>query len=53
LSANGVNFDDLTAEQKTQALEALKGPKPKNEVVIDLTGIQQKGYPAPVNLSRR
>src|ERR1043166_9047909 len=78
LSANGVNFDDLSQQQKTDALNALnqlaahptassspspeaspekktKKPaaKPQNEIVIDLSGVSgvaQKGYPAPVDL---
>jgi len=52
LSAQGVNFDNLSEQQRTEALNALSS-KSKNEVVIDLAGISQKGYPAPVNLSRR
>ena len=50
LLAHGINFEDLSEQQRTEALAALKGPKPKNEVVIDLVGVSQKGYPAPVNL---
>jgi hypothetical protein len=62
LSAHGVNFDDLSEQQRTDALNALKGistspepkkrsAKPKNEVVIDLSNLSlaQKGYPAPID----
>jgi len=49
LSANGVKFEDLSQEQRQKALDALNS-KSNKEVVIDLGGIAQKGYPAPVNL---
>lgn len=49
LSANGLKFEDLSEEQRQKALDALKS-KSNKEVVIDLGGIAQKGYPAPVNL---
>jgi ribosomal protein L12E/L44/L45/RPP1/RPP2 len=80
LEAHGVKFDDLSEQQKTEALNALNAmsanpqkaasasPSPEaspekkaaakkkpaaknqNEIVIDLGGRAQKGYPAPVNL---
>jgi hypothetical protein len=68
LSAHGVRFEDLSEQQRTEALDALKGistnpepkkksAKPKNETVIDLSNLSlaQKGYPAPVaeNIGRR
>jgi L,D-transpeptidase catalytic domain len=37
-------------EKKTA--KAKKPAKPSNEIVIDLGSLAQKGYPAPVNLSR-
>lgn len=63
LSAHGVSFEDLSEQQRTEALNALKGisttpqpkkksAKPNNEIVIDLSNlaaVSQKGYPAPVN----
>ena len=62
LAAHGVRFEDLSEQQRTEALNALKGistnpepkkgsAKPKNEIVIDLSNLSlaQKGYPAPVN----
>src|SRR5215216_1050571 len=80
LEAHGVRLEDLSEQQRTEALNALnamsanpqaapspspaaspekktaarkKTPgKPQNEVVIDLSNLQQlakKGYPAPVN----
>src|ERR1043165_5411790 len=49
LSANCVKFQDLSEEQRQKALDALNS-KSNKEVVIDLGGIAQKGYPAPVNL---
>ena len=52
LSANGLKLEDLTEQQRKEALDALKGKSKKNETVIDLsaTSTAQKGYPAPVNL---
>jgi len=79
LEAHGVKFDDLSEQQRTEALNALnamsanpqkassaspspeaspekrtaakkKPAKNQNEIVIDLGGLAQKGYPAPVNL---
>jgi hypothetical protein len=53
LDANGVRFDDLSEQQRTEALAALKTVSTdakKKEVVIDLTAVANKGYPAPVNL---
>lgn len=73
LAANGVNFEDLSEQQRTEALNAVnamstnptasasptappspsktkKPAKPQNEIVIDLTSLAQKGYPAPANL---
>ena len=54
LEANGLKFEDLSEQQRTEILDALNGKtKPaKNEkdVVIDLSSLSAKGYPAPVNL---
>lgn len=54
LEAHGARFEDLSEQQRTQIQDALSGKtKPaKNEkgVVIDLSGVSAKGYPAPVNL---
>jgi hypothetical protein len=55
LDAHGVRFDDLPEQQRTEALDALKTVSTdakKKEVVIDLTSVGQKGYPAPVNLDK-
>jgi len=49
LEAQGSRLEDLSAEQRQQALDALKGPV-KNEVVIDVPQLAQKGYPVAVNL---
>ena len=49
LEANGGRLEDLTEDQRRQALDALKGPV-KNEVVIDVPQLAQKGYPVAVNL---
>ncbi|HEX7331468.1 MAG TPA: L,D-transpeptidase [Pyrinomonadaceae bacterium] len=49
LDAHGVKLEDLSEQQRQQALDALKSDL-KKEVVIDLGSIAQKGYPAPVNL---
>jgi hypothetical protein len=49
LEAHGVKLEALSEQQRQQALDALKSDL-KKEVVIDLSGVAQKGYPAPVNL---
>jgi lipoprotein-anchoring transpeptidase ErfK/SrfK len=49
LEANGLSLDDLSQQQRQQALDAVNS-KPKKEVVIDLGSVAQKGYPAPVDL---
>src|SRR5829696_9784200 len=82
LEAQGVRFEDLSEQQRTEALNALNAmsanpqkaasaspspspdasPSPEkksarkkqpaknqNEIVIDLSGLGKKGYPAPVN----
>lgn len=49
LEAHGMKLEDLPEQQRQQALDALKSDL-KKEVVIDLGGKGQKGYPAPVNL---
>ena len=49
LEAHGMKLEDLSEQQRQQALDALK-PDLKKEVVIDLKGVAQKGYPVPVNL---
>jgi hypothetical protein len=49
LEANGARLEDLTAEQRQQALDALQKPI-KNEVVIDVPSLAGKGYPVAVNL---
>jgi L,D-transpeptidase catalytic domain len=49
LEAHGVRLEDLSEQQRSQALNALKGPL-KKELVIDLSALAQKGYPAPVDL---
>lgn len=49
LEAHGLRMEDLSEQQRTEALNALKS-KPKNEIVIDLGNLAQKGYPAPVDL---
>jgi hypothetical protein len=71
LEAQGIRFEDLSEEQRTEALNALnamsahpkaapspsptagkkkKPAKPQTEIVIDLSGLGKKGYPAPVDL---
>jgi L,D-transpeptidase ErfK/SrfK len=49
LEANGLKLEDLSEQQRTEILNALNS-KPKQEVVIDLGTVAQKGYPAPVDL---
>jgi F0F1-type ATP synthase delta subunit len=49
LEANGLKLEDLSEQQRTQILNALKSPV-KKEVVVDLGTVAQKGYPAPVDL---
>ena len=69
LEAHGLKLEDLSEQQRTEALSALKGtpapassPAPKkkpaksqNDVVIDLSNLPaaEKGYPAPVSLSTK
>ena len=54
LEAHGGRFEDLSEQQQTEIRDALSGKtKPKKGetgVVIDLTALAGKGYPAPVNL---
>ena len=51
LETHGAKLEDLSAEQRQQALDALKQlPKGKNEVVIDVGTLAGKGYPLAVNL---
>lgn len=49
LETHGARLEDLSEEQRQQALAALKTPL-KTEVTIDVGSLEQKGYPAPVNL---
>ena len=49
LEANGLKLEDLSEQQRTQILNALKSPV-KKEIVVDLGTVAQKGYPAPVEL---
>lgn len=49
LESHGMKLEDLSEQQRQQALDALK-PDLKKEVVIDLAGTVQKGYPVAVNL---
>jgi lipoprotein-anchoring transpeptidase ErfK/SrfK len=49
LETHGSRLEDLSTEQRQQALEALQKPL-KTEVAIDVGAIGQKGYPAPVDL---
>lgn len=48
LEAHGIKFEDLSEQQQSEALSALKGAK--KETVIELSAFAQKGYPAPVDL---
>lgn len=48
LEAHGTRLEDLSEQQRTQILNALKDPK--KEMVIDISSVAKKGYPAPVNL---
>jgi hypothetical protein len=49
LEAQGGRLEDLTPEQRDQAIAALKS-QPKGEVVVDVPQLAQKGYPVAVNL---
>jgi lipoprotein-anchoring transpeptidase ErfK/SrfK len=49
LEANGTRLEDLSEQQRTEALNALKDTK-KKETVIDISSVAKKGYPAPVDL---
>jgi len=48
LEANGVRFEDLSEQQRTEILNALKDAK--KDTVIDISSVAKKGYPAPVAL---
>ena len=48
LEANGVRLEDLSEQQRTEILNALKDVK--KETVIDISSVAKKGYPAPVSL---
>ena len=48
LEANGVRFEDLSEQQRTEILNALKDAK--KDTVIDISSVAKKGYPAPVDL---
>ena len=48
LEANGVRLEDLSEQQRTEILKALKDVK--KETVIDISSVAKKGYPAPVAL---
>lgn len=49
LEANGVRFEDLTEQQRTEILNTLKDVR--KETLIDISSVAQKGYPAPVDLN--
>jgi len=49
LEAQGARLEDLSEDQRQQALNALTTPV-KSEVVIDVPQLAQKGYPVAVNL---
>ena len=48
LEANGVRFEDLPEQQRTELLNTLKDVK--KETTIDISSVAKKGYPAPVDL---
>lgn len=50
LQKHGLSFDDLPANQQTQILNALKSVSKKNEAIVALPTLAQKGYPAAVEL---
>ena len=49
LEAHGMKLEDLSEQQRSQILNALKSPV-KKEIVVELGTVAQKGYPAPVDL---
>lgn len=51
LSAHGVTFESLAPEKQAELRKGLAGPTgKKTEVVVEIPGVTQKGYPAPVEL---
>lgn len=54
LEAQGARLEDLSEQQRAEIRDALSGKtkpaKGEKGVVIDLTALAGKGYPAPVNL---
>jgi hypothetical protein len=49
LEANGARLEDLSEDQRRQALQAIEKP-PKTETVIEVSTLAEKGYPAPLSL---
>ena len=50
LEAQGGRLEDLSEDQRRQALDALKSQPKTGEVVVDVPQLAQKGYPVAVNL---
>ena len=50
LQAHGTSLENLTNEERTAALNALKSVSKKKVVTVGLPSLTQKGYPAPVEL---
>jgi len=50
LQANGTSFDNLSDQERTALLNALKSVPKKKEAVVAIASLTQKGYPAPVEL---
>ena len=50
LEAQGGRLEDLSEDQRRQALDALKSQPKTGEVVIDVPQLARKGYPVAVNL---
>jgi lipoprotein-anchoring transpeptidase ErfK/SrfK len=51
LEAQGGRLEDLSEDQRRQALDALKTQPKTGEVVIDVPSLAKKGYPTAVNLN--
>lgn len=50
LQAHGTSFDNLSEQERTAVLNALKSVPKKKEAVVEIASLTQKGYPAAVEL---
>ncbi|HEX2271607.1 MAG TPA: L,D-transpeptidase [Pyrinomonadaceae bacterium] len=51
LQAHGLDFENLSNQERTAILNAFKSVSKKNEAIVAIPSLTQKGYPAPVELN--